>query len=310
MNNGITNRQNSKNNLIKLAAQRKRYSDAKCIMALQFSLSIGLIIGLCVIGFLFEDVKPLISSTLQVLGFVITLLNLLLFDILIAQFKEEAANIQEYFDSNVLKIPWNNIKIDKPHNENIKTHANKLIKSDDDFKKFRLLNWYNPSVEEVPLVVGRIISQRTNCWWDRSLGEKFIFLIVTLTVISIIILFAFFAYNNVTLAQLCFVLLFPSLPAIVLMSKYILKHFKYVKFLKHLEREIDQIWDSLLRSPNEYDGLDVILRQIQDSLLDSRKNRPLIPDWFYEHFRSSYEDSTKYSVDEMVKKYNDNLNNV
>ena len=37
----------------------------------------------------------------------------------------------------------------------------------------RLQNWYPPVVGNVPIEIGRLICQRTNVWWDPSLGRRY-----------------------------------------------------------------------------------------------------------------------------------------
>ncbi len=311
MSNGIIERQCANKNLVKLAAQRQRYSDGKKLMTIQIILSIVVVGIFAVVGLIYKDSEPWISVILPYYGFSITILNLVFFDAKISKIKEEASTIQEDFDCNVLKITWNGFKADWPQYEDIKGHADKIIKTNADYGKNKLNNWYiNPEEEknnkyhfdDLPLPISRLICQRMNCWWDHSLGKGFITLIFILTVLLIVILVIYLFYSGIALSQFCNGLLFPALPAIVITIRYIQDHLKANKKLNRLENKANTIWKQLVSSKT----LDMAIesRQLQDEIFDSRKTRQLIPDWYYNYLRIPYETKSYYSIEQMVKEYN------
>lgn len=51
-------------------------------------------------------------------------------------------------------------------------------------------------------------------------------------------------------------------------------------------------------------NLEDLLRKLQDEIFESRKNSPLIFDWYYRIHRESQQFDTDYSGEQMIRNYN------
>ena len=80
--------------------------------------------------------------------------------------KLEAAIIQEDFDCDVLQLQRNMMKNDyKLPFELIIENNKKYILKNKNYDK--LINWYpGMDVDNIDIKYGRIVCQKTNCWWD------------------------------------------------------------------------------------------------------------------------------------------------
>ncbi len=150
LDNKIINRENSRENILKLASQNRIYSKAKRILGLQIITQVVLTITLSLLPMFITDSvltsinikKEHFSIFIVCSSILLTVFDLIVMTPIIRKWKELAASIQEDFDCTVLAIPWNGIKIDMLDKESISKYANEFIEVGGSLDYFK--NWYSP----------------------------------------------------------------------------------------------------------------------------------------------------------------------
>lgn len=305
MENDIIKKQNKEENLIKLAAQKQVYSNAKKLMAIQVILSVPIVIILSLLPIIFSDSNlsllhiktESLNLCITTYGIFIAIIDQIFINPYITKIKGKAACIQENFDCEVLSLSENDVKCSKIDTEEIIKYAKD--KEINDFK-----DWYRPPIiNTVPLSVGRIICQRINCWWDSYLRKKFRRDVIGFTIVLFILLFLISLVGGFTVSKLITNVVFPFLPALLLSIRQSQANAKAIKSLENLKNKADEYWNRLLLNPINYVILDDLSRKLQDEIYENRKNSPLIFDWYYNKNRDFQHYDIDYSGKEMVNKY-------
>ena len=181
--NRIPEIQNEECQVERLAAQRNLYGRAKLAVGAQLTLAIVPALAFALLMLHFPGLK--IWATLSSLA--ITLLDFGLIDPLHKSWRKTAAQIQEAFDCDVLSLDWTSLRAGKqPPPEDIMRYAAPIW--NDREKVARLRDWYPKSVGQLPLELGRLICQRTNCQWDTTLRATYSkYLVASLWTVAIAI---------------------------------------------------------------------------------------------------------------------------
>ena len=313
MSNGIAQRQLESQNIARLAAQRYVYSKAKRLMAIQLLLGVPIIILISLIALclklqsfmnIFGKSAIDISWSVAISGVFITLFDMIYLEQLIDKMKEKAAKIQEVFDCDVLDLPWNNITVGRrPDLEDIIENTNNYSETRKDPGFRSLLNWYPKDVDRLPLGIARIICQRSNMRWDVELRQNISYYLGAIAVIMFIILLLFGILGELSVKTFIEKVITPCIPIWVFSIRQIQQNKKAIVSLGELKQKADKAWENAMNSLGSPSKLDIIARQLQDSLFLNRKMNPLIFDFIYKVYRPSQEGSMNYSCKEMIEEY-------
>ncbi len=297
INSNIVTRENESSSIEKLAAQRELYSRAKTLFYVQIFIAV---ISLVLLSFS-QLIFPKLDFTLiiaTVSFFAVIADNLL--EKYIGGIKETAAKIQEFFDTYVLNIQWNNILcLDKPEYNKIYKYFSAQKSKKKDFSKFT--NWYEPEIINVTEQTSKLICQKTNCNYDSSIRKKYNSVILLIGVLTILLIFTFTVFSDITVSKLLLTVIFPSVPIIQWTHKNILMNNDSIRNLEQLNNLLNSTWNDL---KNGVQIRDEVIRQIQDGIYLNRKGNPLIPDFVYEKLRNKLELETYYSVGQLVNEIN------
>ena len=280
--------------LKRLAAQRQLYSDAKAIQAVQ--------IGLCALGppilavlVVFFSLPPVYAACCAI---IVALLDFLWFTPWQQSLKQKAANIQELFDCDVLELPRQELLTSASLKiETVEKYSSKYKrKSHDDFG---LKDWYSKKVGKVPLHLGRVICQRSNCRWTAELQRRYANLV--LVVLSIVPVFTLCLglIANLTLAKFILAMVVPLMPAFIRGMRQYIEHKKYAVQLDGLKKYVESLWNKAL-SGADPDELARDSRELQDEIYNHRRTSPLIFDWLYRHLRREDEELMNKAANELV----------
>ncbi|MDN3956162.1 S-4TM family putative pore-forming effector [Sporolactobacillus laevolacticus] len=311
MENGIIKRQNSNENIQKLASQRQIYSKAKKVLGVQIITQVIIVIILSLLRFIFNDSflnaysikKENFNLFIIICSVTLVLLDVIFINPQIKKLKSLAASIQEDFDCTVLLLPWNDVKVDKPDIEIISKYAREYYKNN---KTQELINWYTPKeIETLPINVARIICQRTNCLWDNYLRKKYNQHIIICTILIFLILLFIGLISDLTLSIFITNVFFPFFPVLIFSIRQVQDNNNSIKLLKTLKNKANKYWERVLS--NECTSLNDLSRKLQNEIFDSRKNSPLIFDWYYRKYKSSQQIDTDYSGEQMVTSYKSRL---
>lgn len=301
--NNISKKQVLENQLERLAAQRQLYSDSKMVLALHIVLSVPIVILLSLLASIF----PVIKAYVALWGIIIAFLDIILFTPLEESLQQKAAKIQELFDCDILEIEWNKTKVGNYPDPELVIYAAKKYQNKN--KSYSdLINWYPPSVENLPLHLARLVCQRANCWWDADLRRRFAnYLILLLLFMSIVItllgLVGGFTLDNFILAVIT-----PLLPSVLLGARQYSKHRKASLLLDRLKVEVNNYWEKGLSGKLTLGELDVLSRNLQNEIYENRSKNPLIFDWIFKLLRRNHEDEMNKGADVLVKEALSKLN--
>lgn len=291
----------------RLAAQRQIYSRAKTIYFVQTFGSIFIPVTISAIS-IFQPSVSAYSALYAVIYFV---LDSIFFEQSIKKLKTKAAKVQELFDCEVLEIiksPFKNP--DDILLEEIQTYYEKHKRKIGKIEK--LYEWYAQGVEEItnlPISIARLICQRESLVWDSQLRKLFYESLLILSVILVIILGIIWYYLKLPLDQIVLIL-----SGLLPLFRFSLK--QYIENKETSEKLIkavaifDKTWGKILKSQIVETELNIISRQIQNEIYDSRTKNPLIPDFFYWLFKNRQERLSKVAIQRLIKQVIDSKTNL
>lgn len=277
MSNGIGARQNEKNSIAMLAAQRQLYSDVKMYDWSSIVLSVWIPLGLAIILIFTHDNEQwtFVSYVLSIISMFFSMV----IDSYIIKKKELAAFIQQKFDTYVYIMPWDSRIFGKEKNVNheVAIYSKKIL--DDDVQKMKLTDWYTPIVDELSLEDGILACQRENFSWDVGLRKRFrIASIIIISVLCVAIL-VIGVWKNETVVKLICRLAF-IVPMLQWLSGTVKQINRDIKTLDELDENINSSEAKTMED----------LQDIQKVIFDHRKRCFTIPNYFYKAFKNNDED--------------------
>lgn len=290
----ITVEQNTPKQIQRLGAQRQLYATAKTIFIAQIILCGPVAIASVYLAKVF----PASKASVALWGFIVLLSNMFWLTPWLEKRRTEAARVQEAFDCDVLDLPWNDIKVgDRPDPELIKEQSDKY--NNWAARMPILQNWYAPSVANLPLHIGRIVCQRSNCSWDGRLRRRYAaFIIAALALLCLIILVLSFE-RNYTLQDFLLKVILPLAPALGLGYKQFIEQRNAASRLDDLKTHCYRVWDDAL-SGEEERVITKWSRDLQDEIFESRRKSPLVFDAVFKWLRKTFQDQMKYAADDLV----------
>ena len=283
--------------LKRLAARRKSDSYAKVILGIQIGFSVlsPPICSLVVVFF------PKFAVWTAIYGIIITCFNILWFTPWRQTLKEKSAKIQELFDCDVLELGWRDLTVGSrlELTETVAKYAAKY--KPESPSRNELKNWYPIVAGKLPIHLGRIVCQRTNCWWSSQLRQHYTKIIIAVLVltatvaISIGLMKKGWAFEKWILA-----VIIPLIPLFLFGIQQLVEHHKSVMLLDKLKTHAENLWKKALTGANT-EELTHACRELQDGIFNHRRTGPLIFTWLYKHYRQEMERQMNETTDEMVE---------
>jgi hypothetical protein len=293
MMNSIPHDQNSEDNLRLLAAQRELYGRAKHYAAFQVLVSF-IAPAFAVFSLL---PKPWIALT----GLAIAMLDALVLDPGQLRRREAAAKVQETFDTAVLELPWNKLKVGpKPDPEDVHEAASVSLRRKGDTD---LRDWYPAKAAEVPSAVARSICQRANVVWDSRLRARYraaVAWIVALTSTAVLVVGL---AQKLTVETMTITVLAPLTPLLLWSIREWQRESRAMESLKRLDGTVNEYVDDAVTRKANAEELDRRARLIQDEIYDRRRQNPLIFDWVYALLRTRFEEHMAVGAETLVSRY-------
>jgi hypothetical protein len=293
MDNGIISRQNSPENIRLLAAQRGLYSRAKRLAAVQ-----AFVAGLTpVVGAIAVAINPHLDVWSAFAGIVVAFLDTAWLDPRQSRLRNLAANVQEDFDCNVLQLPWNDALAGRhPSPEDIHEAAGGHTPS----SAAPLEDWYPQAVAALPLYQGRLVCQRTNCWWDSKLRQRYSNWVVgTVSVLSACV-FAIGLLNGISLQKFVLAVMAPLLPAALWAAREWRRQSETALESDRRKEYSESLWDQVVRGEVAEPEVSRRSRQLQDSILVRRRESAPVFDWVYRCLRRKHEEQMNVGAERMV----------
>lgn len=286
MSNGINQRQNEKNSILKLAAQRQIYKEAKKLNRVIVSCSVIIPFALSIISLFssYESWKIYPKLISLASWFVALILGMK-----IKKDQEIAALIQQQFDVYVFSLKWDNKLFRKNKNVDflISEKAARLLKKRT-AQEEKLPNWYRKEVDNLQLEKAVKLCQEQNVNWDGKLRKSCgaISICVVITLLGIIIAIGI-KQSNVLLVALSF-----GIPILQWEMKVLTSIKSDMERLNKLSETINGI---------ETCKIDELLEN-QREIYEHRINCYLIDDKIYEILRKKLERINKDRINYEIRK--------
>jgi hypothetical protein len=289
--NDISLRQELEENLERLAAQRVLYSRAKMVRgasALMATL-------LAIVSVPMALYWPKASAGLGLFALLWTLIELVLLDGVEDQNRQQAALIQEDFDTHVFGLPWNDALGARPMPEAI-VDAGRPRKSDPSLK-----SWY-PDVSPLPRSLAILACQRSCLAWDQRARRTYQFLLATIALVLVVAAVASALATSQSLSNFLVGFAVPLLPALQHTIKTFKAHRRAEAEQERFLEELSSTWNEGVANSGSLP--DAKLRRVQDRLLMLRREQTPVPDYIYRWLRSRFEvamrDGTRRLVNDAV----------
>lgn len=290
----ITSEQNTERQIQRLAAQRQLYASAKRIFGWQVVLSGPATV---VMAFLVIAI-PTLKGYAALWGITVALCDLFWLTPWQKRLRDSAARVQEAFDCDVLALPWNDVKTGKwPDPELVFEQSEKYKKWAE--KMPPLENWYAPAVGELPLYIGRLVCQRSNCWWDSKQRRRYAAWVISVVVLLFIVLLSLSLGNNFTIEDFVLKVAAPLAPALLLGLRQFSEQREAANRLDSLQNHAERLWKDALSGMSVVE-INVRARSLQDEIFENRRKSPLVFDAIFKRLRRDYEMQMNHGVDEFV----------
>lgn len=293
--NDIPRTQNENRQLERLCAQRALYAKAKVVVGAQLSLAIAPALLFSFLMLKWPDLK--LFATL--IALLITLADFGILDPMQKRWRRTAAQIQEAFDCDVLSLDWTILRAGKqPPPEEVMRHARKGMQ--DQAAVTAVRDWYPQCVGELPIQLGRLICQRTNCHWDATLRNTYsLFVTVGLWLIVGIVLFLGAAANP-TFDGFVLAMLAPATPAMVLALRQQREHAEASRSSTLLREHAESLWDRALAKEIQLGALTAESRSLQSEIFLRRATSAPVFDWVYNMLKRRQQEYADRSAEQLV----------
>ena len=297
----ISDKQNAARQLHCLGAQRQLYATAKVIFGWQIVLGcpIAVISAILVIS------DPSLKGFAASWGILVTLADIFWLTPWQKRLRESAARIQEEFDCDVLELPWNELKAGKhPDPELVKEQSDKYAAWA--AKMPPITNWYAPSVDELPLHIGRIACQRSNCWWDANQRRRYAAWVIGIVASIFAVVLGLSLVTGMTIEDFVLKVVAPLAPALTIGIRQYLEQTDAAERLDKLKAHSESLWKEAL-SGTTAKNLTAKSRNLQDEIFENRKKSPPVFDFIFMRLRPKYEQQMNFGTEELVEQAREKL---
>lgn len=279
----INQKQNIDSQIEMLAAQRYLYSSAKMVIGTQIILAGPVAVVAILLAIFYPDLKNYVALW----GVTVLVLDMAFLNPYQKKLRGQGALIQEAFDTKVLNIEWNGIKVGaRPEPELIHEQAQKFGKDADKLDKLK--NWYPVEVQQLPVLWGSIVCQRANVWWDSKLRRKYANTVLTILILLTISLIWLAFSQDLNFTGFVMKMVIPMAALYRLGVTQFIEHRDAADRLDKLKDHAETLWSEAINGARN-EELKVNSRRLQDEIYDGRKRNPPIFDAIFKVFRNDHE---------------------
>jgi uncharacterized membrane protein YhaH (DUF805 family) len=279
----IKNLQNKPENLKYLKAGNVLYTKAKRAFWIQILVTVILTVIFSFLKLIPQENLTIdLNACIGIFSILISLSDILFFNIYVSGLRTSGAKAQEVFDCNVFGLHWNTINSgSKPDSATINESESEYVPGTP------LENWYDIDLEGLSKERAILLCQETNLFYDGKLRNHFKIatLLLCIFIIALSLIIAIIA--DIKVSDYVTTVLLPILPMILLTMKIIMENRKSLTTSTDLNKLVLQLKDR----PEEPTITE--LRGVQDKIFCTRKDSPLVPNWYYKWRRTRLEKSMK-----------------
>jgi hypothetical protein len=275
--------QNKPENLKLICAFRQSYYKAKQLLLTQIYITVVLTVCFSTAKFLLTLIDKNAAAYAVVYSVFVFIVDFFVLQPMISCKRTDGAKIQEEFDNNLFKLPWNKITVGKKvEKEEIdllnESYVNRLHGN---IKKCK--DWYPEEYKVFDMHKAVLCCQKTSLVYDIKLRKKFKFLIVRNTALLSLLVITLCLIKDLSVSSFLIYVVLPLLPVIVLAKKLHAEQEKSIKASSELKSMIDDI-----QAKNEEISVED-LKAVQTKIYYNRKDSALIPEKLYNRLRDKLE---------------------
>lgn len=275
--------QNTGKSIKLICAFRQAYYKAKKLLLLQIYVTVILTVCFSTAKFVLTLAGIDISAYAVVYSVFVFIIDFFVLQPMISSKRTDGAKIQEEFDSEVFKLPWNKIaagkKVDAEEIDILNDAYLTRTKGNIDKCK----DWYPEEYKILEMNKAVLACQKTSLVYDIKLRKRFKFLIVRNVIILSLLVALLGLFQDLSWQSFLLYVVLPLLPVFVLAKKFHSEHEKSIKASADLKALIDDIKEK----NNEINFED--LKTIQTKIYNNRKESALIPEKLYNKLRIKLE---------------------
>ena len=292
----ISQRQNEPKNIKKLQAQRQMYSDIKFWMI--FISIVGVVLPIIVSFITFAMNNDFFSKLLNFekkdIGYISAFIGIStaiyveIHSNFLKKLKEDAAKIQEQFDTDVFQLEWDNINVgSKPDTGLIFNKSKKFDKKNPNYTGFS--NWYTLKAASFRYPESIVFCQQQNLYWDSSLRKDIVLLSKITLAAIIVIICALGVYNDFSLRNLVTNVVLLLLPICLFFCKIITEHNETIKEMERLRDINESLIETIVSNTSTSTDFLSKCRQLQTAIYNHRKSARPIPNWLHKKRKDDQE---------------------
>jgi hypothetical protein len=200
------------------------------------------------------------------------------------------AQLQERFDTTVLRLPWNSLVAGEwPNDDVFMTEAEKRVSVERDAA---FLTWYSADTGDLSFERARYVCQRVNVWYDGNLRQTYLKclegLLIFIVTVFVIVSLAAGAFYHLTVDDVVLRFLVPLGPIAFWFAREIRRQKDTAGMLKQLQDCVD----AALKGHDDMGEIGSANQQsrlFQDAIFRHRATSPLLFDLVYDWKRIELE---------------------
>lgn len=205
----------------------------------------------------------------------------------------KAAVMQEYYDTKLFGLPWNE-KVAGPEPREVDIAADAAKKTN----RVKLMEWYDIDLTGLSWPADVLFCQMQSSSWSRRDHEAYRSLLIVAAVVWTSAGFVYGFIGDLSLQEFLVRLFLPSAPALLEAVELAVAHHAHARDRQKVEDAATAVWRAHQRA--EKITLKMV-RHVQDSAFQLRRDQPRVPKFFY-HLRRAASSRATVSAAEAVRR--------
>lgn len=291
----INERQNSARSLKHIAAWSHLYGHAKVVAGWQFILSVPCALAMSLAALRWPEAKVVTTPLSLLFGWI----DVLWLDRIQNDRKKIAAKMQEQFDCELFRLPWNEVRCSTPPETEMLNETAEAYQRTNEKTNHR--DWYPIEVGRLPLPLARLICQRAAVWWDMSQRRKYASWLIFIVAVLVVGVIAISFTADQRVRDMVLSVYVPIAPAVIWAVRECIRQKDAVAALENLKGQIERGFSGAISGKRSFSELELLSRSIQDVSFDGRSRNPLFFDFIYHRLRPDHELRMNEKAREMVE---------
>jgi hypothetical protein len=186
----------------------------------------------------------------------------------------QAARVQELYDTELFRLPWNQALAGRRPTPDDVASASRHIKNQAPY-----LDWYSIDLGDTPWPGDVLLCQRQSAVWSRRDHRAYGVFIMLVSAAWSTGIIALALARDMSLTAFLISLFLPSAPAISDAMELARTHWRQSTARRQVEDDAHDVWEQYRNSPVRI-PVDAC-RRIQDAAFLLRRDSPGVPNWFY-----------------------------